>query len=231
MKRAILLAVLALVCGLTLGLLIGSGRLSPTQAQATSLSAIATADLSRANRYYSPPAEENPLDPTDDQQLLDRAGQVLEALKEQDYAALSSLVHPIRGVTFTPYSTVDLSCNLTLDQRQIAGLGQDETIYLWGVFDGSGKPIQATGSQYFQRYVFNADYTAAPTMAVDQVTISGNALENVAAAYPDGRFVEYHFPGLDPEKNGFDWCSLKLVFEIWENQWYLVGLIHGEWTV
>ena len=61
--------------------------------------------------------------------------------------------------------------------------------------------------------------------------ISGNAPENVDAVYEDGRFVEYHFPGIDPAREGFDWCSLKLVFEVWNNDWYLVGMIHGEWTV
>ena len=58
-----------------------------------------------------------------------------------------------------------------------------------------------------------------------------NALENVAAAFPDGRFVEYHFPGLDPQMEGYDWCSLKVVFEAYNNQWYLVGLIHSQWTI
>ena len=42
--------------------------------------------------------------------------------------------------------------------------------------------------------------------------------------------MDYNFPGIDPEKKGYDWCSLKLVFEPWQNNWYLVGLIHSEWT-
>lgn len=229
MKRAVLLTVLALVCGLSLGLMIGMGMHSTTQAQATALSA--TAVQNRSNRYSSPPAAEAALDAGDDQLLLERAGRVLEALKAGDYAALSGLVHPVRGVTFTPYSTVDPSCDLAFNRREIAALGQDDTIYLWGMSDGSGEPIRLTAPQYVQRFVFNEDYTAAPNVSVDQVGISGNALENVAEAYPEGRFVEYCFPGIDPAKEGFDWCSLKLVFEVWENQWYLVGVIHGEWTV
>ena len=95
---------------------------------------------------------------------------------------------------------------------------------------GSGSPIRCTSKDYFARYVFNTDYTEAPQVGIDTVLISGNALENVADAYPNGRFVEYHFPGIDPALEGFDWCSLKLVFEIWNNDWYLVGIIHGEWT-
>ena len=78
--------------------------------------------------------------------------------------------------------------------------------------------------------MYNEDYARAPEVGVDTVFLSGNALENVSDAYPDARFVDYAFPGLDPELEGFDWCSLKLVFEPWENEWYLVGLVHGEWT-
>ena len=163
--------------------------------------------------------------------MLERSGQVLEALKAEDYAALSELVHPQRGVTLTPYSTVDPSCDNVLPQTSVAKLAMDDQVYLWGLHDGSGDPIRCTGTEYFDHYVFNVDYTEAPQVGIDTVLISGNALENAAAAYPNGRFVEYHFPGIDPELEGFDWCSLKLVFEVWENDWYLVGIIHGEWTV
>ena len=61
--------------------------------------------------------------------------------------------------------------------------------------------------------------------------MQGNALENVLTAYPDDRFVEYHFPGLDESQEGFDWCSLKVVLAPCEGDWYLVGLIHSEWTI
>ena len=118
-----------------------------------------------------------------------------------------------------------------LTAQQIAALDQDETVYTWGVLDGKGTPIQMTGKEYFQRYVFNADYTQAPQVGVDEVLSTGNAMENVRDSYPDGRFVEYHFPGLDDRREGYDWCSLKLVFEPYQCGWYLVGLIHSEWTI
>ena len=61
--------------------------------------------------------------------------------------------------------------------------------------------------------------------------MQGNALENVLTAYPDDHFVEYHFPGLDESREGFDWCSLKVVLAPCEGDWHLVGLIHSEWTI
>ena len=163
--------------------------------------------------------------------LSDRAGQVLAALKESDYEALAALVHPEKGVTLTPYSTVEPSCDRNLLPAQLVLLPEDDIPYVWGIEDGTGAPIELTGREYFERYVFNADYTAAPETAVDTVLMQGNALENVASAYPEGRFVEYHFPGLDEQMAGYDWCSLKLVFECYQGDWYLVGLVHSEWTV
>lgn len=229
-KKALLLSSLALACGLLLGCLIGGGFLSvghlPNSAAAISPSA------SQANRYGTSAAPTaQPLDPSDNTPLLDRAGQVLTALKDKDYAALARQVHPQLGVTLTPYSTVDPALDNVLTPAQVAGLAEDREDRIWGVYDGSGEPIKCTGTEYFDRYVFNADYTEAPQVGIDTVLISGNALENVADAYQGARFVEYHFPGIDPALEGFDWCSLKLVFQVWNNDWYLVGLIHGEWTI
>lgn len=225
MKRAALMTVLALLCGLLLGSMVGLS-LSSTASSAADSSSVPAVQYA----YASSVPTQAPLDTNDNTLLLERASQVLEALKQEDYAALSRLIHPSRGVTLTPYSTVDPSCDNVFSQEQVAGLAEDERLYTWGLTMGSGTPIRCTARDYFARYVFNADYTEAPQVGIDTVLISGNALENVADAYPQGRFVEYHFPGIDPALEGFDWCSLKLVFETWNNQWYLVGIIHGEWT-
>lgn len=224
MKRAALMTVLALFFGLILGSMVGLSLSSPSFASASSpASAI-------ARSYASTVPTQPPLDVSDNTLLLERASQVLESLKQEDYLTLSHLVHPQLGVTLTPYSTVDHACDNILTRDQIALLTEDEQFYTWGRATGSGTAIYCTAEDYFERYVYNVDYTEAPQVGIDTVLISGNALENVAEAYPEGRFVEYHFPGIDPALEGFDWCSLKLVFEVWNNNWYLVGIIHGEWT-
>lgn len=227
MRRTILLLLLALVAGVGLGTLLGSGRLIPALgADAAAASNAAVVQSGRLN-VLSTAA---PLDRAEDGPLLERAEQVLTQLREENFTALASLVHPEKGVTLTPFSTVSPGCDRSLTRSQISALGEDDERYVWGVMAGSGAPIRATAAEYFDRFVYNADYAEAPEVTVDTVFLSGNALENVADAYPDARFVDYTFPGLDPQLGGFDWCSLKLVFEPWENDWYLVGLVHGEWT-
>jgi hypothetical protein len=42
--------------------------------------------------------------------------------------------------------------------------------------------------------------------------------------------VEYYFPGFDLQLQGMDWRSLRLVFTLYDNTWYLVGIIHDQWT-
>ena len=225
MRRTILLPILALVGGLVLGTLLGSGLFSASR---RGLNGGGTA-LAGASSMASQPSAAT-LDIEDDAHLLARASSTVSLIKEADYVGLSALVHPQKGVTLTPFSTVSTEYDRTLSCQEVSTLSQDQQTYVWGVMDGSGAPIRSTCSDYFARFVYNADYAQAPEVEVDTVLISGNALENVADAYPEGRFVDYTFPGIDPGKGGYDWCSLKLLFEPWQEEWYLVGLIHSEWT-
>ena len=226
MRRTVLLLLAALLAGCGLGTLLGTGQAT---ADLAPVSLAVNTALVQNSRVQSLPTPE-PLDTEEDGPLLERAALAVERLREEDYSGLAALVHPEKGVTLTPFSTVAFDCDRCLTAAQVSGLAEDGEVYVWGVMDGSGAPIRATAGEYFARFVYNEDYAQAPEVAVDSVLLSGNALENVADAYPEGRFVDYSFPGLDPDLGGFDWCSLKLVFEPWENDWYLVGLVHGEWT-
>ena len=171
------------------------------------------------------------LDPEDNFALLHAAGLACEAISRRDFTALASYVHPDRGVTFTPYSTVDFDTDLTFTADQIRALEQDQTTYVWGLEDGRGLPIQMTMAQYLDRYVWDADYTRAPELGIDQIITGGNALENLAEDYKGCRFVDFCYPSADPVNDGLDWSSLKLVFQAGEHSWYLVGIVHGEWTI
>ena len=229
MRRTILLPALALVGGLALGTLLGGGLFSASQGlNGGTRSSITVAQAVTSSASAVPTAP--PLDTGNNDILLERSESALELLKAEDYTGLSALIHPEKGLTLTPFSTVSAEYDRTLSSQEVSVLSEDEETYVWGVMDGSGMPIRSTCDAYFDRFVFNADYTQAPEVGIDTVLMSGNALENVADAYPQARFVDYSFPGIAPEKNGYDWCSLKLVFEPWQNNWYLVGLIHSEWT-
>ena len=208
MKRSALLCVLTLLLGVTAGLLLnfsqlgGRGLLAPGAAATAAPSTV----------LHSPQTAAASGDRDSNAPLLDAGNAVLAALKRDDIQALSALVDPERGVTFTPYSTVDPHSDLTFSPDQLSQAGANGTRYVWGYTQGKGDAITMTLPEYLDAYVFNIDYTQAPIIGVNSVLSSGNSLENVEDAYPNDRFLEYYFPGQDPEVGGLDWCALKLVF-------------------
>lgn len=240
MNKTIPLCLLALVFGLAAGHLVTQAVIKQSNTSASQSAAPAAAvsnfsddtDRSESSATISAPQSPSPTpDFTDNSYLLEMGAKVLEDFKNKDYANLATLVHPEIGVTFTPYSTVDLEKDVHFSPDELAAAAEDTQKYVWGTQDGKGDKIRMTFSEYCTDYVFNADYTCAPVISVDQVMASGNSLENVDTAYPDSRYVEYYFPGMDPAKSGFDWCALKLVFSEWDDTYRLVGVIHSEWTI
>ena len=164
-------------------------------------------------------------------ELESAADALLVSMRDGDFAAVAAWADPEQGVTFTPYSTVDFSHDRTVTAKELEQFPSDTAVYDWGTYDGSGEPIQLTCGEYWNKFVWNTDYTAAPTVTVDGMAGNGSAIENVTEAYPDASFVEYHFDQLDSQYGGLDWCSLKLVFVPRDGAWKLVGIIHSQWTI
>jgi hypothetical protein len=161
-----------------------------------------------------------------------RARQVISALKAKDMARLSTFVHPRKGVRFSPYAYVTPEEDLILKRMQFAGRWTSKRRYKWGSYDGSDDPIRLTFRAYYRRFIFDHDYSRAKRIGYnDQFMGHGNTLNNITDIYPQGIVVEYHFPGFDPQYGGLDWASLWLVFEREGKEWYLVGVVHDEWTI
>ncbi|MDQ5823841.1 MAG: hypothetical protein M3441_06450 [Chloroflexota bacterium] len=160
-----------------------------------------------------------------------RASEAIEALKNKDMQALSDLVHPEKGVGFAPYQYID-ETNLTLTREEIAGALADDTVRHWGAFDGTGDPMDMTFAEYYDRFIYNHDFAAAPNISYNQFKGHGNSINNMFVVYPEAIGVEYHFPGFDPQYEGMDWNALYLVFEKHtDGNWYLVHITHGQWTI
>ena len=152
-------------------------------------------------------------------------------VNEEDFDA-----SPLEGKIFIVTGTGKYFKNVEKDPANNLGIvrigrGGKNIELLWGYEDGRGEPIQMTIVQFLEEFIFSVDYTQATAVGVDQVVMSGNSLENVQDAYPDCRFVDLCYPSLDPAYEGLDWCSLKMVFAPTQSGWYLVGLIHSQWTI
>ncbi len=163
--------------------------------------------------------------------VQDLADQVLHTLKDKDMTGFTKFVHPDKGVRFTPYSYVDTSKNVVIPAAEVPGLMADTNKRVWGAFDGTGDPIDMPFSEYYNRFVYDFDFLEAPDTVYNLPVSRGNSLVNVKEAYPNAVFIEYYTPGADPQNNGMDWKSLRLVFEQKDGSWYLVGIVHDQWTI
>lgn len=165
------------------------------------------------------------------QPVLARALDALSLIKAKDFGQLATIVHPDKGVRFTPYPYIDLQQDKVFAADQVAALASDTTVHTWGNFDGSGDPISLTFSDYYQKFVYDHEFIDAELIGNNQIVSRGNTVDNVQQAYASGRFIEFYFDGFDPQYEGIDWSSLKLVFEQKDGIWYLVGVVHGQWTI
>jgi hypothetical protein len=169
--------------------------------------------------------------------LSARADEILRALQKRDWETVARAVHPDKGLRFSPYSYVRVGSGVPEDRDRVfsadalGDLAADPTVYHWGTFDGTGEPIEMTFAEYAARFVYDADFHLASAVGHNETIGRGNTINNVVEIYPAAVTVEYHVEGSDPALGGLDWRSQRLVFEPVEDTWYLVGVVHDEWTI
>jgi hypothetical protein len=162
--------------------------------------------------------------------LASLAQAVTATLKAADYYQLTDFVHPGLCLRFSPYPSLRDS-DLIFCPEVLGLQPASEALFSWGQYDGTGDPIQLTFLDYHQRFVYDQDFFQPDVVGFNQEVSSGNAINNISALYPDGMIIEYHFPGFDPQYGGMDWRSLRMVFVEDKGGWFLVALVHGEWTI
>ena len=155
----------------------------------------------------------------------------LKALRDRDMEWLSSIVHPDKKLRFSPYTYVDPDNSLVFTGEEIKTLMESKKVYTWGAYDGSGEPIQLTFREYLNAFVYDQDFLNTEQVGYNRFIGQGNTINNLFEAYPEGKLLEYYFSGFDPQYEGLDWESLKLVFEEKDGTWYLVCIVHDQWTI
>ena len=112
MQKTIFLPVISLIAGLCIGVVAAVSIFTPVTPSSSNVTISAappvttptpdadthSAPLDPSNLQSTPPqsASTNPLNNVD---LLSQAGQVVSNLRDRDYAALATIVHPQQGVT------------------------------------------------------------------------------------------------------------------------------------
>ena len=156
------------------------------------------------------------------------ANDIIAALKRRDMAAVAKWAHPFRGVRFSPSVFVNPETDQVWSAAELPGWFEDRTPRVWGSVEswrdyakrGSSRPtyslIRLTPTEYFERYVFDRDYSQGATIRIidnrvfppDEGDIPDSYHNNVAGLYPTATQVVFYFQRT-PEQAAQDDKSMR----------------------
>jgi len=168
-----------------------------------------------------------------DSVLLRLTQNILMTLKNKNYSAFANYIHPVQGIRFSPYAYVDTINDIKFSKQRFineAGKAEQDMI-VWGAFDGTGDPIRMKMNNYMQRFVYDVDFIKPENRSVNKFISGGNSLNNLDSVYKGCDFTESHFSGFEKKYEGHDWRTLRLVFKERNGKFFLVGIVHDEWTI
>lgn len=155
--------------------------------------------------------------------------EVLQALKNKDYKAFASWIHPEKGIRFSMYGFVDSKEDKHFSRADFEKYLPTKTLFTWGAEDGSGDPYKATINDYLGKWVFSKDFTASQ-YSLNKFMGGGNSLNNLKEMYPKNDFTENYIKGTEKYGN-MDWKTVRFVFEEFQGKYYLVAVVNDQWTI
>lgn len=164
--------------------------------------------------------------PATPENLESKGKLILSAWKNKDSASLASFVDPEQGVRFTTSTTVSGDNDLIFAADEFSDFFQGTDKFTWGISDGKGEAIELTPSEYYAKYIWDKDYSTPTQTAVDKYIGVNTKENNWKNVYSDAKLLTYYLKG----KTQNDWSSLSLVLRLQNNTYYLVGVIHSQWT-
>lgn len=175
------------------------------------------------------PKEEKRL--SKDETLTQLSFSAVKAIQEGEISNLIVLLHPTKGVLFSPYAYIDEQINPTLSREQIGKYYGDSTVINFGVYDGSGDLIRMDLKSFLDVFISKYNFTKAPKVSINQYNGTGNSPSNILEKFPDSEFVEYYYDGFNKVYEGMDWQALRIVWEKDDDSWYIIAIIKDCWTI
>lgn len=159
------------------------------------------------------------------------ANDIIAALKRRDMAAVAKWAHPFQGVRFSPSVFVNPETDQVWSAAELPAWFEDRTPRVWGSSEswrdykqrGSSSPtyslIRMTPTEYFERYIFDRDYSQGATIRIidnweswpgrpDERGIPESYGNNVAGLYPTATQVVFYFQRT-PEQSAQDDKSMR----------------------
>ncbi len=158
-----------------------------------------------------------------------RSRAAMRALQSNDTRALATLVHPTRGVSFSPYVYADAKTDINFKRGQIAHLAHHPRPWNWGDYDGEGGAMMLTWNEFRQRALLRRPYLPGAQQSFNEIYHNGNVINNVDEAYPGAIIARYYRAGTE-KYGGMDWQALYLAWRPVGKTWYLVGIVGDQWS-
>jgi len=172
------------------------------------------------------------LSPEESQAIIEMVdSEIIILLNQKDYTQLADYIHPEKGVRFTPYSESKATDQL-VTKEDFLDNEKTNSILNWGYYanpdDPEGFPIELTLNEYLETFVYQGDY-------IDSDAIGYNERVNHHFFFlPEFEHIEYkdsivveHFI----DDDSYDFLSIKIVYQQYEESWYIVAFINNEWTI
>ncbi len=155
---------------------------------------------------------------------------VITILQDNQLWNLVEWIHPEKWIRFSPYTYIDVDeHNVLFPEDIINNIDQN---FIWGYTDWKWDAIDMSISEYIGMYAGNADYLwLADEVLIDYETMRWNNLNNINEIYLDSSYIEYYISWFEPQYDGMDWKSLTIVFEKFEEVYYVVWIINWSWTI
>lgn len=154
---------------------------------------------------------------------------ILNILKTKDYEKFAQYIHPKNGVRFSMYGYVQSEKDKVFTKEDFQKYIGTEIKFTWGEKDGTGDLLQMSLRNYLEKWVF-LKYFSIGEMFINETGNNGNTINNIKVVYPNSIFTENYLKGTK-EYSEMDWNSLRLVFEEYEGELFLVGIINNRWTI
>lgn len=155
--------------------------------------------------------------------------QAIKSLKEKNMESLSQIVW-IDWVIFSPYNNIN-TWHKKIFKDSFKNLFSNTQIINRWVYDWSWEPINLNFKDYFDKFIYDVDFSTAPEKILNKVVQRWNIINNIETFYPGSQTIEYYFSWFDSQYEWIDRKSLTLIFsKTWNNR-YLIWISHWQRTI
>jgi len=172
-----------------------------------------------------------------EQIIIQKSDKIISLLKNKSVSSLKGYIHPTKGVRISKDGYINKQKDVIIKASEIDNLIKNDTKLLWGYSDGKGDAINLSVEDFFSKYL-SIDFTNSQKKYNQVVRGGANSLLDIQGVYIDSNFVNYYIPYnstyMDEgvvKPQTMDWRAINLVFEEYNSELYLIGIIADNWTI